>query len=100
MINTFKDFGIKSNVKSFEGDKIKIDRILNKQVVVHAFKIEQSKYEKGTGKCLSIQLAVDNSKRVLFTGSSNLMDMIQQVPQEKFPFHTTIVKENERYEFT
>jgi hypothetical protein len=26
--------------------------------------------------------------------------MIERVPKEAFPFQTTIVKENERYEFT
>jgi hypothetical protein len=99
-MNSFKDFGIKPQSKSFEGDKIKIDRILNKQVTVLAYKIEASKYDKGTGKCLYIQVLVDNSKRVLFTGSANLMDMIEQVPKDKFPFKTTIIKENERFEFT
>ncbi len=90
----------KPQSKSFEGDKIKIDRILNKQITVEAYKIEVSKYDKGTGKCLYIQVLVDGSKRVLFTGSANLMDMINQVPKDKFPFKTTIIKENERFEFT
>lgn len=99
-MTNFSDLGIKSEVKSFEGDKIKIDRILNKTIVVEAYKIEQSKFEKGSGKCLHIQIQVDGNKRVLFTGSSNLMDVIQRVPTNKFPFNTTIVKENERFEFT
>jgi hypothetical protein len=29
-----------------------------------------------------------------------LMDQIEKVPKEKFPFKTTIIKENERFEFT
>lgn len=99
-MNSFKDFGIKAQSKSFEGEKIKIDRILNRQIEVHDYKIEQSKYEKGNGKCLYIQIVVDGTKRVLFTGSVNLLDMIEQVPKDKFPFKTTIVKENERFEFT
>ena len=87
--------------KSFEGEKIKIDRILNKQITVLDFKIEDSKYkEKGNGKCLYIQIENDGSKRVLFSGSSYLMDMIQKVPKEGFPFITTIVKNNEHLEFT
>lgn len=99
-MNAFKDFGIKTQVKSFEGDKIKIDRILNKVISVEAYKIELSKFDKGTGKCLSLQILVDSSKRVVFTGSANLMEMIEQVPKDKFPFNTTIIKENERFEFT
>lgn len=99
-MNQFKDFGIKPQSKAFEGDKIKIDRILNKKISVHDFKIEQSKYEKGTGKCLYMQIEVDAQKRVLFTGSASLMDMIQQVDKSNFPFETTIIKENERFQFT
>ena len=48
---SFKDFGIKPQIRSFEGDKIKIDKILNKQIVVEEFKIENSKFnDKGNGK--------------------------------------------------
>lgn len=100
-MNNFKQFNIKPESKGFEGDKIKIDRVMNKQIVVEAFKIEDSKYkDKGSGKCLHMQIHVDNTKRVLFSGSSNLMEMIQKVPAEGFPFTTTIVKENDRYCFS
>lgn len=100
-MNSFKDFGIKAQHKSFEGDKIRIDKILNKQIVVEDYKSAESKFkEKGSGKLLTLQIIVDNAKRVLFTGSTSLIEMIEQVPKEKFPFITTIVKENERFEFT
>lgn len=99
-MNQFKDFGIKPQSKAFEGDKIKIDRVLNKNISVLDFKIEQSKFEKGNGKCLYMQIEVDGQKRVLFSGSASLMDMIQQVDKSQFPFGTTIIKENERFQFT
>ncbi|MGE9312850.1 hypothetical protein ACLOAU_14475 [Niabella sp. CJ426] len=96
----FKSFNIKPTVKSFEGDKIKIDRVLNKCIVVEDYRIETSKFDKGSGKCLHLQIIVDNSKRVLFTGSSTLMEMIERVPKEGMPFQTTIIKENERFQFS
>ncbi len=99
-MNCFKEFGIKVSSKGFEGDKIKIDRVMNKQIVVEYFKIESSKYEKGNGKCLCLQIIIDNTKRVVFSGSSSLMEMIEKVPGNGFPFTTTIVKENERFQFT
>jgi hypothetical protein len=99
-MNSFSNFGIKSTAKNFEGEKIKIDRILNKQITVEAYKIEQSKFEKGNGKRLDMQIVVDNTKRIVFTGSINLMDMILQVLDDKLPFTTTIVRENERLIFT
>lgn len=99
-MNSFKDFNITPSIKSFEGDKIKIDRILNRTITVEAFKIEGSKYEKGNGKCLHLQITIEGSKRVVFTGSTNLMDMIEKVPENGFPFNTTVLRENERLVFT
>jgi hypothetical protein len=99
-MNSFQQFNIKPSSQAFEGDKIKIAKVINKSIVVEAFKIEDSKFEKGNGKCLYLQIIVDNAKRVLFTGSVTLMEMIKNVPAHGFPFTTIIVHENERYQFT
>jgi hypothetical protein len=97
----FKDLGIKPKTKAFTGDKINIDYILNKRILVHAFKIDKSKFEKGgNGNRLTLQIDVDNSQRIVFTGSVNLQEMIKQVPEGKFPFSTVIIKKDKRYEFT
>lgn len=100
-MNNFQQFNIKPASNCFEGDKIKIAKMINKSIIIEAFKIEESKYkDKGNGKCLYLQIIVDNDKRVLFTGSASLQEMIQRVPEGGFPFTTTIIKENERYQFT
>lgn len=97
----FSDFGIKPQVKAFVGDKIKTDRILNREVTVEAFVIEDSNYkDKGSGKRLKLQLEVSGEKRILFNGSVFLMDMIKRVPDNGFPFKTKIVKVDGHYEFT
>lgn len=98
-MNSFKDFGIKATSKTFIGDKIKVEKVLNKEIVVHDFKIEDSKVKAGT-KCLYLQIELANEKRVLWTGSGVLLEMIQQVPKDRFPFKTTIQKDNDRLEFT
>lgn len=95
----FKDLGIKVATRAFTGEKIKLDRILNKEVTVLHFKIEDSSKKPGT-KCLWIQLEVDGVKRVNFTGAQALIEAIQKVPEANFPFKTTIVKENDRVEFS
>lgn len=96
----FKDLGIEPPAQGFTGDKIRMDRILNREIIVHDFKIENSKYEKGNGKCLYMQIQLNNVKHVVFTGSTSLMETIQKVPKSAFPFKTTIIKDNERFEFT
>lgn len=98
-MNAFKDFQITTSRAAFTGDKIKIDRILNREIVVADFKIEKSKYE-GKGKCLHLQIELNKTKHVVFTGSNGLIDQIEKVPRDKLPFKTTIIKENERFEFS
>jgi len=100
MIN-FNELGIKAPIRNFEGDKIKMDRILNKPIVVQAFKVGPSKFsEKGSGKLLTLQILYESSKRIVFTGSCSLIEMISQVPTDKFPITTTITRENEQLQFS
>ena len=103
-MNEFSQFDIKVKSKGFEGDKIKMSKILNQKIVVHAFKIEDSKVkafqERGSGKCLHLQISFNNEKHILFTSSSGLIEVIQQIPEHGFPFTTKIIQENERFLFT
>lgn len=100
-MKSFKDFGIESQTKGFEGDKIKIDRILNKEIVVKRYKIETSKFSgKSNGRCLVLEIDVDGQSRIVFTGSVVLQEVIERVPVDGFPFKTKIVRDNERFEFT
>ena len=95
----FKEFGIKPPLNGFTGDKIKIDRLLNREISVYDYRLKDSKFED-KGKCLHLQISIGATKHVVFTGSSVLIETIKQVPKSEFPFKTTIVKENEHFEFT
>lgn len=97
-MKSFKELGIKNNVNAFIGEKIKIERILNKEIIVHNFEIKPSKFEGQ--KLLTMQIQIGEEKRVIFTGSKVLIDLIVLVSKSDFPFKTTIVKENEYFEFT
>lgn len=101
-MNSFSQFNITTTIKGFEGDKIKMSRILNREIVVHHFKIEDSKIfkEKGPGKCLHLQISFNNEKHIVFTSSGGLMEVIRQIPENGFPFTTTIVEENDRFKFS
>lgn len=99
-MNQFKNFGIKVNTKGLEGDKIKIERVLNRDITVQAYKIVTSKFsDKGNGRCLHLQILMGEMQYVVFSGSGVLMELIEQVPKDKFPFTTRIVQENKRLEF-
>jgi hypothetical protein len=103
-MNSFKQFGIKVKSKSFVGDKVKMSKILNKEIIVHDYKIEDSKipsyHDRGAGKCLCLQIENRGEKCIVFTSSSGLLEAIQQVPDTDFPFSTTIIQENDRFKFT
>ncbi|QHC84947.1 hypothetical protein AS589_09280 [Empedobacter brevis] len=98
-MNNFKNFKIKPSLTNFVGDKIKINKILNKEIIIQKFKIEDSKAKQGT-KCLTLQIEYKEENHIIFTGSKILQEMIIQVPEDGFPFKTIIVLNNERLEFT
>ncbi|KAB2918713.1 MAG: RNA-directed DNA polymerase [Bacteroidetes bacterium] len=101
LMRKFSDLNIIIENKSFTGEKIAIKKILNKEISVVAYKIGGSKYtDKGTGKCLHLQITLNGDKRVVFTGSSTLMQQIEKVPADAFPFTTKIIENEDRYEFT
>jgi len=101
-MKSFEQFNIKLTTKGFEGDKIKMSKILNKVIIVYYYKIEDSKVykDRGTCKCLQLQISINEIKHIIFTSSSGLIEMIQQVPEDGFPFETTIVQDNDRFKFT
>jgi hypothetical protein len=101
-MNRFKQFNIKTPAKGFEGDKIKIAKIINREIIVHDFKIEPSKCFKeiGSGKCLQLQISINNEKHIVFTSSTGLIEAIKQITKDKFPFLTTIIEENDRFIFS
>jgi hypothetical protein len=101
-MTNFKDLGIAAPPSSaMVGEKIKISKVLNREITVHAFSTKPSKFmDKGSGTCLNLQIAVDGDKRVIFTSSTVLLDQVKRVPEDKFPFKTKIVQKDEAYEFT
>lgn len=98
----FNELGIQTTSTAFVGDKIKMNRVLNREIIVHDYKIEESVYqEKGNGKCLHLQIEIAGEKYVVFTGSKHLQNAITQVKRNDLPIETKIIKEaNDSYSFT
>jgi len=100
-MKSFSQFDIKITSQAFTGDKIKMSKILNREIVVHHFSIDDSKCFKGASdKCLKLQISLKDEKHIVFTSSKGLIEMINQVPDDGFPFTTIIKEENERFKFT
>lgn len=101
-MNSFKQFDIKPAQQGFVGDKIKIVKVLNKEIEVHAYRIEESKVfkDRGAGKCLHLQIKFNGEMHVIFTSAIALITAVEQIPPDGFPFSTVILQENERFYFS
>lgn len=86
--------------KNFIGEKISMSKILNKDVEILDYKIEDSKKCEG-GKCLTLQLRFAGESRVLFTGAQFLIKQIEKVEKNNLPVVVCIVKQEDgSYLFT
>lgn len=103
-IRNFSELGIAPpETMAMIGPKIDINKLIGRKIIVHAFSINPSKIkDKENTTCLWMQISLDDgSKRVCFSGSNYLQQMIKQIRPEEFPVRTTIVKkDNDSYQFT
>lgn len=92
----FSDFAKSSNI--MVGDKIKIDDITGKEIQILGYRVTESKQKIGT-ECLTLQIKINDEKRVVFTSSTILLDQIKTY-EDEIPFAATIEKVNNYYTFS
>ena len=92
----FGDFA--EETTPFEGDKIKIDDLLNKELLILGFKIRDSKQKPDTIYA-TIQLKLNDKENILFTASQVIIDQLNKY-KENIPFHATIRKIDRYYTFS
>lgn len=93
----FSDFNIQIKEANFTGDQIKLNQILNVEIIVHAYRIKDSIKKEGT-QYLTLSIELKDKRYVLFTSGVSLIHSIKQITD--FPFKTTIVMINDRCEFS
>lgn len=98
----FTDLKInKGQSSAFQGEKISIHALFDREITIHAYRISPARFNtERTDKYLQMQISIDDQKRVVFTTSKVMMDIIEQIPSQDFPFVTTLIKKDQRYEFT
>lgn len=90
----FSDFC--EEAKPLDGAKVKIESVLNMDIVITGYKVSHSRYNNaGYGKCLTLQFEVEGAKNVMFTGSTVLIDQLEKYGNE-IPF-TAMIKKIDRY---
>jgi hypothetical protein len=80
------------------GEKIKVFRVLDKEITIHEYRIEPSTKIVGD-LCLWMQITFNDEKRVIFTSSKGLRNMISQTEKADFPMEATIIEVNKEYQF-
>jgi hypothetical protein len=91
----FSDFA--QEPTPLDGEKARLDDVLNCEMVVTGCSIKQSKYSKNrSGKYLTLQFKIDDVTRVCFTGSDVLIGQMERYENE-MPFVATIRKINRYY---
>lgn len=89
----FSDFA--TDDRPLPGTKVKIDSILNKEILVTGYRLTESKYKTNSPRCLTVQFERDGEQHVFFTGSAVLINQLDKYGKE-IPFLATL-KKVERY---
>ena len=93
----FSDFA--AHEGPLEGKKIRIDDVLNVEILITAYRLKESKYQRTSAPdCLTIQFEYPDKpgvRHVIFTGSTVLCDQLKRY-QDNLPFLATI-KRIDRY---
>jgi hypothetical protein len=86
--------------RPLEGEKRRIDELLNRELVVTGERIRESKYkDEGRRRYMTLQVEVDGNAFVVFTGSEVLINQIEKY-REHIPFIATVVKVDRYYTFS
>ena len=92
----FADFAEESKV--FDGDKKKINDILNQLILIVDFKIKSSK-QKQKSLYATIQFKINDIRYIFFTGSMVLINQLEKY-KDNLPFYTKIKKIDKYYTFS
>lgn len=92
----FSDFA--KEEERLEGDKVKLDSILDQEITIHGFTLAKSNFSKNkSGQYITVQFSKQAAeKQVFFSGSDVLIDQLQKYKDE-MPFIARIKKVNKYY---
>lgn len=77
-----------------DGEKKKINEILDKEILILNFRIQKSKIKDGN--YMIVQFELDNKKYVIFTTARRLLKKLPRY-EDKMPYHGTIIQKYKYY---
>jgi len=102
-MNKFSEFADLSVSPVMDGKKVKLDDILDIEIIILRYRIKKSKFnEAKNSDCLTVQFAHPKDEKthfVFFSGSGVLMEQIDKYA-DKLPFTATIKKVGKYFTFS
>jgi hypothetical protein len=97
-LERFSDFADED--KPLDGEKRKLEQVLNMELVVTGERIRESKYrEEGRRRYAQIQVELKGKRYVVFTGSEVLIGQLEKY-RDHIPFVATVKKIDRYYTFS
>ena len=88
----FSDFSSEGDV--FDGEKMKLATLLDKEICILQYKIRRSKYQDKHENYVIVQFTdtdENGEHKIFFTGSGVVMEQLEKY-EDELPFQTTLKK--------
>lgn len=94
-MRNFTDLGINID-RRFAGQRIGINAILGREIVVHDIDIRESKLKKdGEDKqCVYVDLEVDGERRLMWGSYGLMIKQAEVITSDLFPFRCKIINDH------
>lgn len=96
IVKIFSDFA--NEQRGLEGEKIRLDDVINRAICVISYRIASSKHNSGQYLTLQFKFTDEDVTRIFFTGSTVLAAQATKYAQE-MPFEAMIKKIDRYYTF-
>ena len=86
------------NLRKLEGESVKIDDWLNKNIKITAYRIEPSNFKDKNGRTrnrIGFEFYYEGTPRVIFSSASTLMYLIPKYCKKDDPLECKIVKKSD-----
>ena len=85
-MESFADF-VDADEKPFSGDKVRINDLVNRRIIILRYKVRPSKYKDKGDSCATVQFkeSDDGDEKIFFTGSAVIIGQLEKYG-ERLPF--------------
>ena len=89
-MESFGDF-VEADEKPFSGDKVRLNDLVNREVIILRYKVRPSKFKGKGDSCATVQFKFteDGEEKIFFTGSTVIIGQLEKYGS-RLPFKAYI----------